>query len=277
MHPYTEKLLAAMTASRSLLCIGLDPDPSRMPVSGVADFNRAIVDATSDLVCAYKPNLAFYEALGVPGLVALEETVEHIRVAAPHAVLIGDGKRGDVGSTSAAYARAMFDVWGFDATTVNAWAGRDSLAPFLDYEDRGVYVWCRSSNPGASELQDLRLEGENPDRVFERLASAAAGWESRAVVGLVAGAPYPEDMAAMRRLAPRAPILAPGVGAQGGDLAATVRAGVDGDGRGLTINSSRGVIYASSSPSDFAQAARTVTADLRDRVARVLDEAGLGF
>jgi orotidine-5'-phosphate decarboxylase len=286
MHPYSEKLLIAMKASRSLLCVGLDPDPDRMPVPGVADFNKAIVEATADLVCAYKPNLAFYEARGVPGLKALEATIEHIRSVAPRAVLIGDGKRGDVGSTSAAYAKAMFEVWGFDATTVNAWGGGESLAPFFDYPDKGVYVWCRSSNPGSAELQDLRLQSRGTgqgERVFERLANDIAGWESKAAIGLVAGAPYPEDVAVLRGLMPDASILAPGVGAQGGSLEGTLKAGMGVDGRGLVINSSRGILYASPNsksgpgPGDFAGASRASAGKLRDDINGVLAAEGLGW
>jgi orotidine-5'-phosphate decarboxylase len=269
-----------MTASRSLLCVGLDPVPGRMPVPDVADFNRAIVDATADLVCAYKPNLAFYEALGMPGLIALEKTIEHVRSAAPKAVLIGDGKRGDVGSTSAAYAKAMFEVWGFDATTVNAWGGGESLAPFFDYPDKGVYVWCRSSNPGSAELQDLRLQGQG-ERLFERLANDMVGWESKAAIGLVAGAPYPEDVAVLRGLMPDASILAPGVGAQGGSLERTLKAGMGADGRGLVINSSRGILYASSNSEsgsgDFADASRASAAKLREDINRILTTEGLGW
>ncbi len=197
-----------MARSRSLVCVGLDPEPARMPLRDVSAFNRAIIDATADLVCAYKPNLGHYEALGIPGLSALEETIEHIRSAAPGVVLIADAKRGDVGSTSAAYARAMFEAWGFDATTVNAYGGGESLAPFLEYADRGVYVWCRSSNPGAAELQDLLLE--SGETVFERLAARAVGWDARAAVGLVAGATYPADIAALRALAPEASLLGAG-------------------------------------------------------------------
>ena len=275
MHPYSERLRAAMARSRSLVCVGLDPEPARMALRDVADFNRAIIDATADLVCAYKPNLGLYEALGIPGLSAMEETIDYIRSAAPGVVLIGDAKRGDVGSTSAAYARAMFEVWGFDATTVNAYGGGESLTPFLGYADRGVYVWCRSSNPGAAELQDLRLE--SGETVFERLAAQVVGWESRAAVGLVAGATYPSDVAALRALAPRASILAPGVGAQGGDLAATVRAGAGGDGRGIVIASSRAVLYASASEGDFAEAARASADRLRRAINDVLDGEGLGW
>ena len=264
-----------MARSRSLVCVGLDPEPARMPLSDVAAFNRAIIDATADLVCAFKPNLGHYEALGIPGLSALEETIEHIRSAAPGVVLIGDAKRGDVGSTSAAYARAMFEVWGFDATTVNAYGGGESLAPFLEYADRGVYVWCRSSNPGAAELQDVPVD--SGETVYERLAARVVGWEAKAAVGLVAGATYPSDVAALRALAPEASILAPGVGAQGGDVGAAVRAGAGGDGRGIVIPSSRAVLYASESRGDFAEAAREAADTLRRSVNDVLDGEGLGW
>ena len=274
MHPYTERLRAAMDRSRSLLCVGLDPDPGRMPTGDVAAFNRSVIDATADLVCAYKPNLSAYEAMGTTGLAALERTVEHVRSAAPSAVLIGDAKRGDVGPSAAAYARALFEVWGFDAATVNAYGGGESLAPLLRYPDRGVYVWCRSSNPGAAELQDLRL-GDGR-RVFERVAEMAAGWECEAEVGLVAGATYPEDVAAVRALAPEAPLLSPGVGAQGGDLAATVAAGAGPGGRGIVISSSRGVIHASAG-ADFAEAARRAALDLRRSIASALDALGAGW
>ncbi len=275
MHPYTERLRAAMDRSRSLLCVGLDPDPGRLPVADVAEFNRRVVDATAGLACAYKPNLSAYEALGAPGLAALERTVEHVRSAVPWAVLIGDAKRGDVGPSAAAYARSLFEVWGFDAATVNPYAGGESLAPFLSYADRAVYAWCRSSNPGASELQDLRLEGGA--RVFERVAELAARWESAAAVGLVAGATYPGDVAAIRRIAPDAPLLSPGVGAQGGDLAATVEAGAGPDGRGIVISSSRGVIHASEHAADFERAARDAALDLRRRIASALGSMGAGW
>ena len=158
MSEFVRRLYSASRGSESLVCVGLDPDPELMPVSDVYEFNRAIVDATRDMVCAYKPNFPFYEALGLPGLMALERTVEHIRKTAPDALLIADGKRGDIGSTNMMYARALFDTWGFDAATVNAWGGGDSMEPYLEYKDRGVIVWCRSSNPGAAEFQDIPVE-----------------------------------------------------------------------------------------------------------------------
>ena len=155
MSEFIERLYSASISNRSLVCVGLDPDPDLMPVSDVFEFNMAIVDATRDVVCAYKPNFPFYEAMGLPGLRALERTVEHIRKVAPDVLLIADCKRGDIGSTNTMYARALFDTWGFDAATVNAWGGSDSVEPYLDYKDRGVVVWCRSSNPGGGGIPGL--------------------------------------------------------------------------------------------------------------------------
>ena len=155
MRNFLDQLEIACQSQRSLLCVGLDPDPERMPAGDMFQFNRAIIDATADLVCAYKPNLAFYEALGLPGLEALQRTVEHIRAHAPGVVVIGDAKRGDIGPSGEAYARALFGVWGFDATTANAYGGGDTLKPLLEWPGRGVFIWCRSSNPGAADLQDL--------------------------------------------------------------------------------------------------------------------------
>ena len=162
MPTFTNRLRAACDATQSLVCVGLDVNPEAMPIADVADFNRAIVNATSDLVCAYKPNLAFYEALGLPGLRALEATVTHIRQAAPHSIIIGDCKRGDIGSTATAYAAAMFNVWGFDAVTINPWGGLDTVAPWLADPERGAFVWCRGSNPGAADLQDLTVSRRRP-------------------------------------------------------------------------------------------------------------------
>ena len=272
MPSLRERLRRVSEANRSLLCVGLDPDPALMAVPDVAGFNRAVVDATADLVCAYKPNLAFYEAGGSAGIAALERTVEHIRDRAPDVVLIADAKRGDMASSNVHYARALFETWGFDAATVNGYLGGEALAPFLAYEGRGVFVLCRTSNPGARELQDLRLASGR--RLFEEVACRAAGWDAGGNVGLVVGATYPDDLAAVRALCPAMPVLLPGVGAQGGDLEASVRAGVDQDGRGLVVSSSRGVIYASRHPGDFADAARTAALDLRRRIDAVLEEIG---
>ncbi|MFW6175064.1 MAG: orotidine-5'-phosphate decarboxylase [Chloroflexota bacterium] len=265
MTGWVDKLEASSVANDTLLCVGLDPDPSRMPITDVAAFNREIVDATREFVCAYKPQLAFYEALGIPGMRALEETIAHIRAKAPHALIIGDAKRGDIGSTASAYARAMFDVWGFDVVTVHPYMGRDSVEPFLERPDRGALVVCRTSNPGAPELQDLPVQG-GKHLLYEAVAEAVERWNARGNAGIVVGATYPEELESLRRAHPGLPILIPGVGAQGGDVARATRAGVNGQGRGVLLNSSRGVLYASTDPESFAEAAGRAARELRDEI-----------
>ena len=277
MSVFVERIHRACDGARSLLCVGLDPDPALMPVSGVFEFNRAIVDATAGLACAYKPNLAFYEALGMEGLAALGRTVAHIRQAAADALVIGDAKRGDIGPSARAYARAMFESWDFDAVTVNAWGGSDSVEPFLEYESRGVFVWCRGSNPGSADFQDLDANARGATTpVYEAMARACSKWNARGNAGLVVGATAPEQLAAVRALCPTMPLLVPGVGAQGGDLAAAVRAGADANGRLALINSSRGIIYASGG-ADFAHAAEEAARGLRDSINDVLDQDGKGW
>ena len=275
MSKFLQKLDRACRTNRSLLCVGLDPDPARMPVSDAAEFNRAIVDSTADLVCAYKPNLSFYEAMGIEGLRALERTIAHIKESAPDAVIIGDAKRGDVGASAEAYAKALFDVWGFDAATVNAYGGGDTVRPFLEYRDRGVFIWCRSSNPGAGDFQDLKLE-ESGEPVYRELAGRAVEWASAGNVGLVVGATYPAEMKQLRELCPDTPFLIPGVGTQEGDIKEATLNGVDSNGGRAVINSSRGVIYASRG-SDYAEAARKEAGNLRDGINAALEEAGLGW
>ncbi len=279
MTGFVERLGSASLASRSLVCVGLDPDPDLMAIADVADFNAQIVDATRDLVCAYKPNFPFYEALGIPGLMALERTVEHIRDVAPGVVLIADCKRGDVGSTNKMYARALFETWGFDAATVNAWGGGDSIEPYLEYNDRGVFVWCRSSNAGAAEFQDVPVSydgGSVP--LFEWMAVKAAEWNrASSNVGIVVGATYPSELAAVRARCPGMPILVPGVGSQGGDLDASLTNGLDNDSPNVLISSSRGIIYASRERDNFAFAARESASRLRDEINLVLEREGRGW
>jgi orotidine-5'-phosphate decarboxylase len=255
----------------SLVCVGLDVDPARIPEElrgrgdWVYEFNRGIIEATEDLVCAYKPNLAFYEALGGYGLDALIRTM---MAMPPGVIVIGDAKRGDIGHTARAYARAMFDVLGFDAVTVNPYLGYDSIAPFLEYEDRGVLVLCKTSNPGSGDFQDLLCdapEGRLP--LYQVVARRAAGWVQNGNVGLVVGATYPEELAAVRGMAPDLPILIPGVGAQEGDLARTVQYGTDAAGELAVINSSRGIIHVSQA-ADWRDAARQAASELRDAINR---------
>jgi len=261
---FTEKLASAARKNRSLLCVGLDPDPEQMPDGvGVFEFNRAIIDATSDLVCAYKPNLAFYEALGNEGLDALKRSVQYVPADIP---TIADAKRSDIGNTARAYARAIFSHFGFDATTVNPYLGFDSVEPFLRYEEKGVLILCRTSNAGAVDFQSLLCETEDGKHpLFELVARKASEWNTHGNVGLVVGATYPEELKLIRQNHPDMPLLIPGIGAQGGDLALTVRYGVDAHGERAIINSSRQVIYASRGK-DFAVAARRAALTLRDQI-----------
>lgn len=278
MPSFTERLRAASDAAQSLLCVGLDPDPARLPVPDAADFNRAIVSATADLVCAYKPNLAFYEAMGLPGWRALEATISHIRDVAPHAVIIGDCKRGDIDSSAAAYATAMFDVWGFDAVTVNPWGGMDTVEPWLTNHEKGAFIWCRGSNRGAADIQDLPVDGvgDLKQPLYLRLARRSQQRASQGNLGLVVGATAPQQLADVRGICPDLPMLIPGVGTQGGDLAESVRSGIDSSGRLAVINASRSVIYASSGD-DYASSARTVASGLRDGIRQTLEDMGLGW
>jgi len=265
---FSRKLNAAVERNNSLVCVGLDPDPKRMPEGiSVAYFNRAIVDATSDLVCAYKPNLAFYEALGREGQEALRQTLRHIPADVP---VIADAKRSDIGNTAAAYARAIFEDLGFDACTVNPYLGGDSVEPFASYRDRGVFILCRTSNPGAADFQDLRCRhGGKSLPLYQIVALRAAEWNTHGNIGLVVGATYPGELGIIRKQHPDMLFLIPGVGAQGGDAAQVVRQGASVEGRGIIINSSRQVLYASQGK-DFDTAARTAAEALRDEINRHL-------
>ena len=277
MSGFTDRLELACEATKSLVCVGLDPDPERMPVPSVYEFNRAIVDATAGSVCAYKPNLAFYEAMGLPGLEDLGKTVAHIRRAAPHAVIIGDAKRGDIGPSAQAYAKAMFEVWGFDAVTINAWGGQDTVTPFLEDPSKGVFVWCRGSNPGSADFQDVQTVTETGNMpLYNNMALACREWDTKGNLGLVVGATVPEQLREIRAACPAMPFLIPGVGAQGGDLEAAVRMGADSHGRRALINSSRGIICASMG-ADFPQAAATEAEKLRVSINRVLEAGGVGW
>jgi orotidine-5'-phosphate decarboxylase len=260
------KLRQASQSNHSFLCVGLDPHPSLLPEKDVAVFNRAIIEATADLACCYKPNLAFYEAMGPQGLEVLLRTVE----AVPgHLPVIADGKRNDIASTAEAYARALFDVYGFDAATVNPYLGSDSLAPFLQRPDKAAFVLCRTSNPGGADLQGLTVTSEGASRpLYEVVAELARDrWNERGNVGLVVGATFPGELGRIRQLCPRLPFLLPGVGAQGADVEAAVRSALDEDGAGFIINSSRQILYASSDR-DYAQAARRAAEALRDEINR---------
>ncbi len=254
---FRERVNLAAATNQSLLCVGLDPDPERTPGGDVAAFLESIIEATADLVCAYKANFAFYEQLGERGY----EMLRRVREAIPREIpVIADAKRGDVGHTAAAYARAIFDELDFDAVTVNPYLGGDAVAPFVERADRGVFIVCRTSNPGARDLQDLLVEGARP--LYESVAELAKSWDTNNNVGLVTGATYPDDICRLREICPAMPFLVPGIGAQGGELEAAVRAGLDANGGGILLNASRSVLYASSDK-DFALAARKQAEELR--------------
>lgn len=262
---FRERLARAAQTNGSLLCVGLDPDPERLRPERVADFLRTIIEATSDLVCAYKPNLAFYEQFGEAGQRALRQVLE----AVPgHIPVIADAKRGDVAHTAAAYARALFDELGADAATVNPYLGEDAVAPFVERADRGVFIVCRTSNPGARDVQDLQVAGEDGQRpLYEAIAELAQQWNRNGNVGLVVGATYPEEMRRLRELCPELPFLVPGIGPQEGELERAVRAGLDASGAGIIVNASRKVLYAGEGPG-AAQAARREAVALRDEIER---------
>jgi orotidine-5'-phosphate decarboxylase len=263
------ELLAAHFAEGRHLVVGLDTDPDRIPASvapaapaaqRVVEFNRLIVEATAELACAYKPNAAFYEALGADGFRALSETVAAIRGSAPAAAVILDAKRADIGSTNAGYVAAAFDELGVDAVTVHPYLGREALAPFLEREEKLVFVLARTSNPGAGEFQDLVADGVPLYRHVAR--AVAGGWNAAGNCGLVVGATYPAELRAVREDVPtEMPILIPGAGAQGGDVAAVVTANREADSDAFLIAASRSILYASDGE-DFADAARAAAESL---------------
>ena len=259
----------ASAKTRSLLSVGLDPDPAFLPVQRVYEFNRAIIEATCRHVAAYKLNLAYYEALGSAGLRDMERTIEFVRDQAPDLLLIGDGKRGDIGSTARMYARAMFETWGFDVATVNAWAGQESLAPFFAYADKGVLVWCRASNSTAGEFQDLPVRTEHGVLpLYEILAIRAAEWNNlSANIGVVVGGTDPRAVASVRGRCPGLPMLIPGVGIQGGAVSGALE-GLEKPFPNLLVHISRRIIYASRDPVAYAGAAGYAAASYRDRINR---------
>jgi orotidine-5'-phosphate decarboxylase len=270
---FSDKLLQAVQRNNSLLCLGLDPDPQLMPQVGIFEFNKAIIDATSDIVCAYKPNLAFYEALGIKGLTSLQKTIKYIPGNIP---IIGDAKRSDIGHTARAYAKALFETFGFDAATVNPYLGYDSIEPFISYLDKAIFLLCRTSNPGALDFQAVsywsgRAEDE-PQPLFKLVAQKAKEWNKNNNIGLVVGATYPQELKEIRQLCPEMTLLIPGIGAQGGDLNSAVCYGLDAKGEKAILSSSRQILYASRG-SDFAQAARRAAEELRRQINLLLSSS----
>ena len=260
---------ARWKGKNSLLCVGLDSDLNKIPAhlrkedTPLFKFNKAIVDSTADLVCAFKPQIAYYSAIGSED--ELEMTIEYIHESYPEIPVILDAKRGDIGATAEMYAREAFERYKADAVTVNPYMGFDTLEPFLEHREKGIIVLCRTSNPGAKDIQDLSMKGK---RLYQIIASMAVDkWNFNNNVLLVVGATYLKELKEIRSIVGDMPFLVPGIGAQGGDVQKTVTNGMDSKGTGMIINSSRGIIYASNG-SDFAEAARSAAKRLRDEINR---------
>ncbi len=274
---FTDMLGAAERQNQSMLCVGLDPEPSRFPLKWrddprhIYDFCAAIVDATADLAMAFKPQIAYFAAHRAED--QLERLMAHMRAAAPQVPIILDAKRGDIGSTAEQYAREAFVRYGADAVTLSPFMGFDSVQPYLQYPGKGVFLLCRTSNPGGDDFQSQRLASvDGQPLLYEHIARLAQGpWNLNGQVGLVVGATYPAEIERVRELAPTVPLLIPGVGAQGGDAQATVRAGwrgANGQTTGpIAVNSSRAILYASAGE-DFAEAARREALRTRDVLQR---------
>lgn len=266
---FIEKLSAAWAANDSLLCVGLDPDMARLPAQfqndpqGIYRFCTAIIDATADLACSFKPQIAYFAALGAED--QLERICAYAREKYPHIPLILDAKRGDIGATAKQYAREAFDRYGADAVTVNPYMGSDSVEPYMEWSDRGVIILCRTSNAGGSDLQFLNVDGKP---LYQHVAQLVAQkWNANGQCALVVGATFPEELAQVRAIVGEMPLLVPGIGAQGGDVAATVRAGRTAGGTGMMINSSRAILYApQQAGEDFAAAARRVALETREAI-----------
>lgn len=264
---FTEMLEARWQGADTLLCVGLDPNPSRFPAEladrpdAILAFCREIVDATADLVCAFKPQIAYFASCGAED--QLEELITYIHEKHPEVPVILDAKRGDIGSTAEHYAREAFERYKADCVTLSPFMGFDTIKPYLAYEGKGAFVLCRTSNKGGDDFQMFTVDGE---RLFERIARLASSeWNLSGQLGLVTGATYPAEIASVRRLAPTLPLLVPGIGAQGGDVEACVKAGIDAKKGGMVINSGRAILYASQGE-DWREAARAAAVATRDAI-----------
>ena len=268
-NTFNQQLQSAWASQGSMLCVGFDPDPKRLPPSlqgkpeGIFEFCREIADATADLVCAFKPQFAYFASQRAEA--QLEKLIKHLKEKYPQIPVILDSKRGDIGSTADHYAMEVFDRYGADAVTVSPYMGFDTIEPYLRHQGKGVIVLCRTSNPGGSDLQFLNVSPDGQPLYLHVAKLAAQKWNASGQISLVVGATFPEEIAKVRAIVGDMPLLIPGIGAQGGDIDATVKAGAipNKPGTGMVINSSRAILYASSG-SDFAQAARTVALTTRD-------------
>jgi len=274
-NTFNQQLQSAWASQGSMLCVGFDPDPLRLPESlqgkpeGIFEFCREIADATADVVCAFKPQFAYFASQRAEA--QLEKLIRHLKDQYPHIPVILDSKRGDIGSTADHYALEAFERYGADAVTVNPYMGFDTIEPYLKHQGKGVIVLCRTSNPGGSDLQFLNISPQGEPLYLHLAKLAATQWNGSGQIGLVVGATFPEEISKVRAVVGDMPLLIPGIGAQGGDIEATVKAGsVPGKpGTGMIINSSRAILYASSG-NDFAQAARKVAQATRDALNRAI-------
>ncbi|MCW1964972.1 orotidine-5'-phosphate decarboxylase [Polynucleobacter sp.] len=274
-NTFNQQLQSAWASQGSMLCVGFDPDPLRLPESlqgkpeGIFEFCREIADATADVVCAFKPQFAYFASQRAEA--QLEKLIRHLKDQYPHIPVILDSKRGDIGSTADHYALEAFERYGADAVTVNPYMGFDTIEPYLKHQGKGVIVLCRTSNPGGSDLQFLNISPQGEPLYLHLAKLAATQWNGSGQIGLVVGATFPEEISKVRAVVGDMPLLIPGIGAQGGDIEATVKAGsVPGKpGTGMIINSSRAILYASSG-NDFAQAARKVAQTTRDALNRAI-------
>ncbi len=266
---FLQKLNRAIETNNSFLCVGLDPDYSKLPSHlknlqyPLFEFNKQIIDSTHDLVCGYKPNSAFYEAWGHEGIYQLKLTFDYLHQKYPHIPTILDAKRADIGNTNLGYIQFAFEYLGVDSITLNPYLGKEAMQPFLSYKNRGLFFLCKSSNPGSGEFQDITI-GER--KLYQIIAQQVSqNWNQNNNCLLVVGATYPRELADIRQLLPNMTFLIPGVGSQGGDIQQTVNAAKNSDGKGFIINSSRNIIFASNEK-DFAQAARQRAIEVRDSI-----------
>jgi orotidine-5'-phosphate decarboxylase len=270
MTKFTELLQNRWNTNKTLLCVGLDPNPSRFPEkfknssTGIFDFCREIVDCTADLVCAFKPQIAYFSSCGAEE--DLKRLIDWIHDKHPGIPVILDAKRGDIGSTAEHYAKEAYVRFEADCVTLSPYMGSDSVAPYLKYPEKGAFILCRTSNKGGDDLQMLRTA--DGDLIYERVAKLVDAWNTTGQLGLVVGATYPKELAAIRALVPELNFLVPGIGAQGGDIEAAVRSGMKADGTGLILNSSRAILYASSEESDFREKARAEAQKTVDAINR---------
>ncbi len=263
---FIDQLNWAWRQQNSLVCVGLDPDITKLPKqfsavnASLRKFNQSIVDATAEFACCFKPQIAYYAAVGAEK--ELEQTIDYIKKHYPNIPVILDAKRGDIGATATMYAREAFERYDADALTVNPYMGGDTIEPYLSYQERGVVVLCRTSNGGSGQFQSLEVDGQP---IAWHVAKRSTEWNANEQVMLVVGATYPEELRHIRTIVGDMPLLVPGIGAQGGDVQAVLDNGLDSQGFGLVVNSSRGIIYASSDQ-DFAAAAGNAAKRLRDQI-----------